>query len=121
QTVDVVAVVSSATARVGPAAPREPNVGHTVAEPDADGIVRAVPPSLPFGARPVPAFGLAPVSALTGPAAGDLRMAVDARGRTLVVFAGGAWPRRLQSVPFHPVGPATERGPADRIQTLAND
>src|SRR5207247_781855 len=33
QTVDVVAVVSSATPRVGPAAPREPNVRHTAAEP----------------------------------------------------------------------------------------
>ncbi len=121
QTVDVVAVVSSATPRVGPAAPREPNVGHTVAEPDADGIVRAVPPSLPFGARPVPAFGLALVSALTGPAAGDLRMAVDARGRTLVDFAGGAWPRGVQVVPFLEVWSAIEQGHADRIQTLANE
>src|SRR5207249_1949850 len=74
-----------------------------------------------FGARPVPAFGLALVSALTGPAAGDLRMAVDARGRTLVDFAGGAWPRGVQVVPFLEVWSAIEQGHADRIQTLANE
>src|SRR5206468_3635457 len=48
-------------------------------------------------------------------------MAVDARGRTLVDFAGGAWPRGVQVVPFLEVWSAIEQGHADRIQTLANE
>src|SRR5439155_112651 len=63
QAVDVVSVVS-------PSMPRsttlhDGKIGHALAEPDADGVARAVPLWLPFGERSVPAFGLALASALT--------------------------------------------------------
>ena len=119
QAVDVVSVVS-------PSMPRsttlhDGKIGHALAEPDADGVARAVPLWLPLGERSVPAFGLALASALTGTAAADLRIATDARGRTLVDFVGGAWPRGVQIVPFLEAWTVIEQGQADWIHTLAND
>jgi DNA-binding NtrC family response regulator/CHASE2 domain-containing sensor protein len=118
QTVEVVSVVSPSTPR---SAVPEAKVGHTVAEPDPDGVVRAVPLWLPLGERPVPAFGLALASALAGSAAGERRVATDARGRALIDFAGGAWPRGVRVVPFLEVWTAIEQGQNERIQALASD
>src|SRR5439155_467444 len=84
QTVDVVFVVLPATPR---SAVPETKIGHIVAEPDVDGVARAVPLWLPLAERPVPALGLALASALTGRA--DLRAPTDARGRVLAALA--AW------------------------------
>src|SRR2546425_6553441 len=67
QTVDVVSVMT-------PGVP-EGKVGHTLAEPDADGVVRGVPLWLTAAGRPVPAFGLALGSALTGTPAAETRVA----------------------------------------------
>src|SRR5262249_31839223 len=118
QTVDVVSVVSPATPRSAVPAER---VGHSVAEPDADGVVRAVALWLPLRERPVPAFGLALVAALSGKPAGDLRVPVDARGRALVDFAGGAWPRGVEIVSFVDAWTVIEQGNTERIQTLASN
>jgi len=119
QGVDVVSVVSPSMPRS--TALHDGKIGHALAEPDADGVARAVPLWLPLGERSVPAFGLALASALTGTAAADLRIATDARGRTLVDFVGGAWPRGVQIVPFLEAWTAIEQGEADRIHTLAGD
>jgi DNA-binding NtrC family response regulator len=118
QTLDVVSVLSPDTPR---SAVPDSKVGHSVAEPDVDGVVRAVPLWLPLGERPVPAFGLALASTLTGFPAGNVRVPTDARGRALVDFAGGPWPRGVQVVPFFDVWGATEQGDTERIQALAND
>jgi len=116
QAVDAVFVVSPATPR---SSVPEAKVGHAVAEPDVDGIVRAVPLWLPLGERPLPALGLALASALTGRT--DLRAPTDARGRALVDFAGGPWPRGVQVVSLLEVWTAIEQDDAERIQALAND
>jgi DNA-binding NtrC family response regulator len=118
QTVDVISIVSPATPRSAVPAER---VGHSVVEPDVDGVVRAVPLWLPLGERPVPALGLALVSALSGKPAADLRIPTDARGRALVDFAGGAWPRGVQIVSFLDTWTAIEQGETERIQTLAGE
>jgi DNA-binding NtrC family response regulator len=118
QTLDVVSVLSPDTPR---SAVPDAKVGHSVAEPDVDGVVRAVPLWLPLGERPVPAFGLALASTLTGSPAGNVRVPTDARGRALVDFAAGPWPRGVQVVPFFDVWSATEQGDTERIQALAND
>src|SRR5262249_32203630 len=73
------------------------------------------------GERPVPAFGLALVAALSGKPAGDLRVPVDARGRALVDFAGGAWPRGVEIVSFVDAWTVIEQGNTERIQTLASN
>src|SRR6266403_2279708 len=119
QGVDVVSVVSPSMPRS--TALHDGKIGHALAEPDADGVARAVPLWLPLGERSVPAFGLALASALTGTAAADLRIATDACGRTLVDFVGGAWPRGVQIIPFLEAWTAIEQGEADRIHTLASD
>ena len=116
QAVDVISVVSPSTPR---STVPDTKVGHTIAEPDADGVVRAVPLSLGLAERPVPALGLALASALTGRA--DARAPADARGRVLVDFAGGAWPRGVRVVSFLEVWTAIEQGDGARIQALAND
>jgi len=113
QTVDVVSVMT-------PGVP-EGKVGHTLAEPDADGVVRGVPLWLTAAGRPVPAFGLALVSALTGTPAAETRVPVDARGRALVDFAGGAFPRGINVVSFLEVWTAVEQGQADQLHALANE
>ena len=118
QTVDVISIVSPATPRSAVPAER---VGHSVVEPDVDGVVRAVPLWLPLGERPIPALGLALVSVLSGKPAADLRVPVDARGRALVDFAGGAWPRGVQIVSFVDAWTAIEQGDTERIQTLAGE
>ena len=114
QSVDVVSVLPSG-------APTEGKVGHTVAEPDADGVVRAVPLWLPSGDRSVPAFGLALVAALTGTPAAQSRVPVDSRGRALVDFAGGTFPRGVVVVSFLEVWTAIEQRHADRLPALAGD
>ena len=116
QTVDVVFVVSPTTPR---SAVLDTNVGHIVAEPDVDGVVRAVPLSLPLGERSVPALGLALASAVTGRA--DVRAPTDSRGRALVDFSGAPWPRGVPVVSLADLWTAIEQGDAERIQALAND
>ena len=118
QTVDVISIVSPATPRSAVPAER---VGHSVVEPDVDGVVRAVPLWLPLGERPVPALGLALVSALSGKPASDFRIPTDARGRVLIDFAGGAWPRGVQIVSFFDTWTAIEQGDTERIQALAGE
>jgi len=118
QTVDVISIVSPATPRSAVPAER---VGHSVVEPDVDGVVRAVPLWLPLGERPVPALGPALVSALSGKPAADLRIPTDARGRALIDFAGGAWPRGVQIVSFLDTWTAIEQGDTERIQALAGE
>ncbi|HEV8585120.1 MAG TPA: sigma 54-interacting transcriptional regulator [Methylomirabilota bacterium] len=114
QTVDVVSIA-------GPASPRDAKVGHVIAEPDADGVVRGVPASLRLGDRDVPAFGLILVATLTGISAADLRVPVDVRGRTLVDFAGGAWPQGVRVFSFLDLWLAIEQGHADKIRALVDD
>jgi len=129
QTVEVVSVMAPSAPRVPqatPGTPVEPMLGHTLAEPDPDGVVRAVPLWLKPGERAVPAFGLAFVAALTGSVPFgqpdiESRVAVDARGRALVDFTGGALPRGVNVVPFLEVWTAIEQGHADRLQALANE
>jgi len=116
QTVDVVFVVLPATPR---SAVPETKIGHIVAEPDVDGVARAVPLWLPLAERPVPALGLALASALTGRA--DLRAPTDARGRVLVDFSGAPWPRGVPVVSLAEVWTAIEQGDAERLSALAND
>jgi DNA-binding NtrC family response regulator len=118
QAVDVISIVSPATPRSAVPAER---VGHSVVEPDVDGVVRAVPLWLPLGERPVPALGLALVSALSGKPASDFRIPTDARGRVLIDFAGGAWPRGVQIVSFLDTWTAIEQGDTERIQALAGE
>ena len=118
QTVNVVSVVSPSTPRSSVPAEK---VGHSVVEADVDGVVRAVPLWLPLGERLVPALGLALVSALSGKPPAELRVPVDARGRALVDFAGGAWPRGVAIVSFLDAWTAIEQGDAERIQSLAGD
>ena len=115
---DVISVFSPTTPR---SAIPDVKVGHAVAEPEPDGIVRAVPLSLRLGDRPVPALGLAVVAALTTSSTRDLRVATDARGRTLVDFAGAAWPRGVATVSFLDVWTAIEQGDTQRLQTVAQD
>lgn len=125
QSVDVVSVLPSGAPSTppvaSPSAPTDTNVGHTVAEPDADGVVRAVPLWLPSGDRSVPAFGLAFVSALTGTPVAQSRVPVDARGRALVDFTGGSLPRGVVVVSFLEVWTALEQRHADRLPALAGD
>jgi DNA-binding NtrC family response regulator/CHASE2 domain-containing sensor protein len=112
QTADVVSLAA-------PGSPPEAKVGHAIAEPDADGVVRGVMLTPRLGERPVPALGAALVAALTGVPVADLRIPVDARGRALVDFAGGAWPRGVQVVSFLEVWGAIELGQVERVRALA--
>ena len=118
QSVEVISIVSPSTPRSAVPAER---VGHGVVEPDVDGVVRAVPLWLPFGDRSIPALGLALASALSRKPAAELRVPVDARGRALIDFAGGAWPRGVQIVSFLDAWTAVEQGDTERIQSLAGD
>ncbi|HUF93892.1 MAG TPA: sigma 54-interacting transcriptional regulator [Candidatus Limnocylindria bacterium] len=113
QAVDLVSVMA-------PGVP-DGKVGHTLVEPDADGVVRAAPLWLTAAGRPVPAFGLALVAALAGTPAAEIRIPVDAGGRALVDFAGGPWPRGVVVVSFLEVWTAIEQGQSDRLRTLAGD
>ena len=123
QAVDVVSVVSLDTLR---SATAEGNIGHIVAEPDIDGVVRAVPLRA-VGDRMIPAFGLQLVAHLKGspPFGGKPDVAAstptDARGRALVDFAGGAWPRGVRVVPFVELWTAIEQGDTERLRALATD
>jgi DNA-binding NtrC family response regulator len=113
QTVDVISLMA-------PGVP-DGKVGHTLAEPDADGVVRAVPLWLTAAGRQVPAFGGALVGALTGVPAADARIPVDAGGRALVDFAGGRLPRGVTIVSFLELWTAIEEGRADQLRALASD
>ena len=121
QNVDIVSVLPSGVPSTSPVAPPDTKVGHTVAEPDADGVVRAVPLWLPSGDRSVPAFGLALVAALTGTPAAQSRVPVDSHGRALVDFTGGTFPRGVVVVSFLEVWTAIEQRHADRLPALAGD
>jgi len=116
QAVDVVSLISRSTPRSTVA---EGRVAHAVADADADGVVRAVPRTLDVGGRPVPALGFALVSALS--AGGEVRAPTDTRGRILVDFAGGGWPRGVRVVSFVDVWSAIEQGDVERIRALASD
>src|SRR5262249_4649854 len=70
QTVDVISIVLPSTPRSAVPAER---VGHSVVEPDVDGVVRAVPLWLPFGERARPALGLALPSPLAARSAAPPR------------------------------------------------
>jgi len=121
QTVDVVSVLAPGAPPAPVTAHPETKVGHTVADPDADGVVRAVPLWLTSGDRPVPAFGLVLVATLTGTSAAQARVPVDSRGRVLVDLAGSAVPPGSGVVSFLEVWTAIEQGHADRLAALAND
>jgi DNA-binding NtrC family response regulator len=113
QSVDVISVMAPGVT--------DGKVGHTLAEPDADGVVRSVPLWLTAAGRPVPAFGGALVGALTGVPGADTRVPADAGGRTLVDFSGGTLPRGVTVVPFLAVWRAIEEGRADDLRAIAND
>jgi hypothetical protein len=125
QAVDIVSVLASGaspTLSGAPVpAPPEAKIGHTVADPDADGVVRAVPLWREAGERSVPAFGLALMAALTGTPAAQLRVAVGSHGRALVNFAGGTVPADVRVVSFLEVWTAIEQRHADRLSALASE
>jgi len=123
QTVDVVSVLVSGVPPTSSVAPLPPDakIGHTVADPDADGVVRAVPPRVQSGERSVPAFGLALVAALTGTPATQIRVPVDSHGRALVDFAGGAVPAGVRVVSFLDVWTLMEQFHADPLPPLVGD
>jgi DNA-binding NtrC family response regulator len=114
QTVEVISVMAAGAA--------DGKVGHTLAEPDADGVVRAVPPWLTVAGRQVPAFGGALAAALTNIPSADTRVPLDAGDRVLVDFAGGGpIPRGVTIVPFLEVWTAIEEGRVDDLRAIAND
>ena len=115
-------------------------LGHTLAPPDRDGVVRRVPLFVGLGDRAVPAFGLAMAAAaadvradgigtdgravILSPRPGGtgrpMRIPVDAEGRALVLF-GGATRGVANEVPFDRVWQAIESGATDTLQTLVDD
>jgi len=126
QSADAISVLSPATPRSAVPDAKLGQVGHAVAEADVDGVVRAVPLWLRVGDRSIPAFGLQLAAHLIGaPPFGkpDIAASVptDARGRALVDFAGGAWPRGVRVASFLEVWTAIEQGDAERIRALAGD
>jgi transcriptional regulator with GAF, ATPase, and Fis domain/CHASE2 domain-containing sensor protein len=125
QTVDVVSVLSSGAPRAPQGAPGtavpDARIGHAVAGPDADGVVRAVPLWLESGDGSVPAFGLALVSVLTGTPPAQTSLPADSRGRVLVDFAGAGLPRGVAVISFLEVWTAIERRQPDRLTALAAD
>ena len=114
QAVDVIAVMAPGVVPDG-------KVGHAFAEPDGDGVVRAVPLWVTATGRPVPAFGAALAGALSDAPAADTRVPVDTRGRALVDFAGAALPRGVTVVSFVELWTAIEQGRGDVLRTLVTD
>jgi len=91
-------------------------VGHTLAPPESDGVVRRVPLVLRRDGREVFALGvaLAAVAASVPPAQVMARIPADHEGRALL-----RWAPDLRVTPFTELWEAIERGEAERLQRLA--
>jgi DNA-binding NtrC family response regulator/CHASE2 domain-containing sensor protein len=90
-------------------------VGHALAPPDPDGVVRRVPLFIRFGDRGVPALGLGLASAFMR---GDPpRMRVDRHGRILINFVGPELSRGFKVIPFTELVAAID---ARQPETLVN-
>jgi DNA-binding NtrC family response regulator/CHASE2 domain-containing sensor protein len=94
-------------------------VGHVLAPPDADGVVRRLPLAAPADDRTVPAFAVALATAFLGPALG--RVPADDRGRVLVGFTGPGLPGGVVSMPFSEVWAAIESRSDETLQRLVED
>jgi DNA-binding NtrC family response regulator/CHASE2 domain-containing sensor protein len=88
-----------------------PGVGHTVALPEPDGVVRRVPLSVKSAERDVPALGLA--LAGEGATSSPGRIPVDRAGRVWL-----RWAPDLPVVPVSEVWTAIEAGGGERLQRL---
>src|SRR5438309_572378 len=120
------ALLSQATARAGHGVfaivPGEPvpalaqharSVGHTLAPPDPDGVVRRIPVRAGVVDRSVPAWGLALVAAAREAALDAIP--VDRDGRALMTFAP-----LLPTLTFSDVWTAIDQGQRDRLQGLVD-
>jgi DNA-binding NtrC family response regulator/CHASE2 domain-containing sensor protein len=122
------AMLSHATVAAGnvvfPVAPAAPipalvpaakAVGHTLAPPEADGVVRRVPLVLRQDGREVWALGvaLAAVSSDTPPAQVLARIPTDRDGAALL-----RWAPDLQVTPFSDLWTALERGEPERLRRI---
>jgi len=88
-------------------------VGHILAPPDPDGVVRRVPLLIGAETEPTPSWALAVAAVQSGARSS---FTVDARGRALVSYAA---PAALRTVPFGEIlSMLEERRPA-ALQTLA--
>src|SRR5439155_844798 len=86
-------------------------VGHTLALPDPDGVVRRAPLLVRVGDRGVPALGVA--LAATFRKTGLDRIPLDRRGRAVIGFATAG----LKVVPLSEVWAAIEERRAEALQT----
>src|SRR3989442_1595649 len=89
------------------------SVGHTLAPPDPDGVVRRIPVRAGVVDRSVPAWGLAPVAA--APEAAPDAIPVDRDGPALMTFAP-----LLPTLTFSAVSTAIDQGQRDRLQGLVD-
>jgi DNA-binding NtrC family response regulator/CHASE2 domain-containing sensor protein len=111
-------------------------IGHTLAEPDPDGVIRRIPLFVRLGDRAVPGFGLAlaPVFGSVpadriGFEAGQVMLGrtprtgipVDARGRALLGHATADLAGGVTVVPFLDLWEAIEAGSPGRVQALVGD
>ena len=94
-------------------------VGHTLASPDPDGVIRRVPLFVRVGDRRVPAYGLALAAAFAS--VDTARIPVDRRGRMLVPSGGPALPRGLKIVSFDDVWASLEERQPEALQSLVAD
>ena len=91
-------------------------IGHTLALPDPDGVIRRVPLFVRLGDRGVPAYGLALATAFTKV---DVdRIPVDRHGRTLVRSAGSELPRGLNVVTVAEIWTPIEERQSEILQRL---
>src|SRR5437867_1362621 len=90
-------------------------VGHTLALPDPDGVVRRAPLLVRVGDRGVPALGVA--LAATFRKTGLDRIPLDRRGRAVIGFATAG----LKVVPLAEVWAAIEERRAEALQTMVED
>jgi transcriptional regulator with GAF, ATPase, and Fis domain/CHASE2 domain-containing sensor protein len=91
-------------------------VGHVLAAPDPDGIVRRVPLFVRLGERGVPALGLGLASAFTKGAPPRIR--VDRHGEVLVGFVGPELSRGFNVVPFSDVVRALDAPTPEALEKL---
>jgi len=93
-------------------------VGQTLLTPDADHVIRSLPPYEQIGERTIPAFGLALAGAHAERHAGTTRPAQAAAQRSILLsYAGGGMPSAFQSVSFARVWDAIEGGQQGQLQT----
>src|SRR3989442_7209502 len=90
-------------------------VGHTLALPDPDGVVRRAPLLVRVGDRAVPALGVALAAAFRK--TGLDRIPLDRRGRAVIGFATAG----LKVVPLAEVWAAIEERRAEALQTMVDD